>query len=129
MKIWQNELLTLKTLEKAEVFFHKGEPDKGIETILQEGIKLIPAEERFYFFLTEKLIEEKRYQDALGVLSELPSDKQDKRKSLLNAYAHEGLGDTSTAGELLKGLLADPAVTLHQPAIFVGSWLTRKEIE
>jgi len=101
-------ILTIKTLEKAEVLFQKGEPDQAIETILQEGIKLIPEEERFYFFLAEKLIEEKRYQDALGVLSELPSDKQNIRASLLNAYAHEGLGDTSIASELLDGLLADP---------------------
>lgn len=95
------QILTLKTLEKAEEFFHKGEPDKGIETILQEGIKLIPKEERFYFFLAGKLIEEKRYQDALGVLSELPPNSQSERISLLSAYAHEGLGDISTAGALL----------------------------
>ncbi|HOP41090.1 MAG TPA: glycosyltransferase, partial [Geobacteraceae bacterium] len=91
------QVLTLKTLEKAEIFFHKGEPDKGIETILQEGIKLIPAEERFYFFLAEKLIEEKRYQDALGVLGELPSKRQQDRIALLNAYIQEGLGDIPAA--------------------------------
>jgi GT2 family glycosyltransferase/Flp pilus assembly protein TadD len=91
------QVLTLKTLEKAEVFFHKGEPDKGIETILQEGIKLIPSEERFYFFLAGKLIEEKRYQDALGVLGELPSDRQKDRALLLGAYAREGLGDIAAA--------------------------------
>jgi GT2 family glycosyltransferase/Flp pilus assembly protein TadD len=95
------QILTLKTLEKAEEFFHKGEPDKGIETVLQEGIKLIPTEERFYFFLAGKLIEEERYQDALGVLSELPPNNQNERVSLLSAYAHEGLGDTATAGALL----------------------------
>ena len=100
------QILTLKTLEKAEVLFHKGEVEKGIETILQEGIKLISTEERFYFFLAEKLIDEQRYQDALGVLSELPSDRQKIRASLLKAYAHEGLGDTATAGKVLEEALS-----------------------
>jgi GT2 family glycosyltransferase len=100
------QILTLKTLEKAEVLFHKGEIEKGIETILQEGIKLIPTEERFYFFLAEKLGEEKRYHDALGVLGELPSDKRGERALLLKAYAHEGLGDAATAGEVLDEVLS-----------------------
>lgn len=98
------QLLTLKTLEKAETLFQQGEPDKGIETILQEGIKLIPTEARFYFFLTEKLVEEQRFEDALGVLSELPCGESNNRAVLLEAYAHEGLGDTSTAGKLIEKL-------------------------
>jgi len=98
------QILTLKTLEKAETLFHQGEPDKGIETILQEGIKLIPTEERFYFFLAERLIEERRYQDALGVLGELPSSKQNNHAALLCAYAHEGLGDIASAHGLLDTL-------------------------
>ncbi|MDD2338034.1 MAG: glycosyltransferase, partial [Geobacteraceae bacterium] len=96
------QILTLKTLEKAEVLFHKGEPNKGIEAILQEGIKLIPTENRFYLFLAQKLIEEKRYQDALGVLGELPSGTNTGQVSLLCAYAHQGLGDISTTQALLQ---------------------------
>ncbi|RQW88752.1 MAG: glycosyltransferase [Geobacter sp.] len=107
------QILTLKTMEKAEALFHQGELDKGIETILQEGIKLIPTEERFYFFLAEKLIEEKRFQDALGVLSELPSGRQNERTALFCAYAHEGLGDTATAQILLDSL---PAQSSNQAA-------------
>lgn len=103
-EVLAKQVLTLKTLEKAETLFQKGEPEKGIETILQEGIKLIPAEERFYFFLAEKLIEEKRYQDALGVLGELPSKRQQDRIALLNAYSQEGLGDIAAARSALAGI-------------------------
>ncbi len=99
------QILTLKTLEKAEELFHKGEVDKGIETILQEGIKLIPTEERFYYFLAEKLIEEQRCQDALGVLGELPTGTESTRCLLLKAYAHQGLEDFSTAGTLIEKLV------------------------
>lgn len=95
------QILTLKTLEKADEHFQRGEVDKGVETILQEGIKLIPAEERFYFFLAERLIDEQRHEDALGVLSELPHSGQATRTSLLKAQAYEGLGEIITAAELL----------------------------
>ena len=99
------QILTLKTLEKADDFFHRGEVDKAIETILQEGIKLIPTEERFYYFLAEKLIDEQRYQDALGVLSELPPGADKERVLLLKAHAHQGLGDNSTADDLFLEVL------------------------
>lgn len=99
------QILTLKTLEKAEELFYKGEVDKGVETILQEGIKLISTEERFYYFLAEKLIEEQRCQDALGVLGELPTGAADSTHCLLlKAYAHQGLGDTTAVGEQLEEL-------------------------
>lgn len=100
-EVLAKQVLTLKTLEKAETHFQKGKPEKGIETILQEGIKLIPSEERFYFFLAEKLVEEKRYQDALGVLGELPSKRQQNRIALLNAYIQEGLNDIAAARSAL----------------------------
>jgi len=96
------KILTLKTLEKAEVYFQKGEPDKGIETILQEGIKLIPSEERFYFYLAEKLIEEKRYHDALGAIGQLPSGNQCGRAAMLSAQACEGTGDSLAAMEFFE---------------------------
>lgn len=98
------QILTVKTLEKSAVLFQQGEADKGIETILQEGIKLIPTEERFYFFLVEKLVEEQRFADALGVLSELPSAESKARALLLQAYAYGGLGEISTAEALIKKL-------------------------
>jgi GT2 family glycosyltransferase/Flp pilus assembly protein TadD len=119
------KILTLKTLEKAELAFHKGEPDLGVETILQEGIKLVPEEERFYLFLAEKLIEEKRFQDALGVLGETPRMREKERVALLMAHALEGLGDMAAARARLDSITV-PAYLQARSLLLLGKIAERE---
>ncbi|MHC1698303.1 MAG: glycosyltransferase [Geobacteraceae bacterium] len=116
----QNEalkILTLKTLEKAESHYQRGEIDKTIDTLLQEGISNASKENQFYFALAEYFIDQERFKDALDTLKELPSLTVSEPKNVLLGRALAGMGNLEEAEELAKSALqinpsSAPALTL-----------------
>jgi GT2 family glycosyltransferase/glycosyltransferase involved in cell wall biosynthesis/Flp pilus assembly protein TadD len=85
------KIITLKTLEKAEVFFHRAEYNSLIETILQEGIRHIPDEKRFYYALAEYFLDLGRHKDAFDTLGELSDVGDDEDFFVLRGQALAGM--------------------------------------
>ena len=85
------KIITLKTLEKAEALFHRGEYNSMIETILQEGIRHIPDEKRFYYALVEYFLDLGRHKDAFDTLSELSEVGDDEKRVVLRGRALTGM--------------------------------------
>ncbi len=85
-------IVALKTLEKAELLFQRGEHEKLIETILQEGIRVVPDEKRFYLALAGYFLDLERYKDALDTLSERPETCGDETGHILTGFALTGMG-------------------------------------
>jgi glycosyltransferase involved in cell wall biosynthesis/coenzyme F420-reducing hydrogenase beta subunit/polysaccharide pyruvyl transferase WcaK-like protein/lipopolysaccharide biosynthesis regulator YciM len=104
------KILALKTLEKAETLYQRGETDKAINTLLNEGISKASKENRFYFALAEYLIDQERFNDALDTLKELPESAERQRKNVLLGRALAGMGKLEEAENLAKSaLLSDPS--------------------
>jgi GT2 family glycosyltransferase/Tfp pilus assembly protein PilF len=85
------KIITLKTLEKAEALFHRAEYNSMIETILQEGIRHIPDEKRFYYALAEYFLDLGRYKDAFDTLEELTKVGDDENRFVLRGRALAGM--------------------------------------
>ena len=77
----------LKTREKAQLLWERGEPDKAVSVILEEGIRLDPTEPGYYLLLAERFLERGRPQDALDTLSQLPDPFRAKRWLILTGLA------------------------------------------
>jgi GT2 family glycosyltransferase/Flp pilus assembly protein TadD len=90
-------IITLKTLEKADTLFQRGDHDGMIETILQEGIRQIPDESRFYLALAGYLLDLGRHKDAFDVLAELPESCREETRLVLTGRALAGMGDREKA--------------------------------
>jgi len=84
------KLLSLKAMETADHLSQKGLIEKAAEKFL-EGIKNSLNDNKVYFAFAEMLIAEKRFKDALDVLHEVPTDKEDMRRLILIGYCKEGL--------------------------------------
>jgi GT2 family glycosyltransferase/glycosyltransferase involved in cell wall biosynthesis len=81
--------LSFKAMEKADVLNQKGQNDEAVN-ILIGGIRLFPNDRNLHSALSEMLIDFKKYQDALDILNEMPSDNNDIRKLALIGYCKEG---------------------------------------
>lgn len=104
------KIVALKTLEKAEGQYQRGETDKAIETLLQEGIRNASKEKRFYYAISEYFIDQERYKDALDTLLELPGPSDESRGIVLRGRALAGLGRLEEAEALGKSVLrSDPS--------------------
>jgi GT2 family glycosyltransferase/Flp pilus assembly protein TadD len=90
-------IIALKTLEKAELLFQRGEHEKMIETVLQEGIRIVPDEKRFYLALAGYFLDLGRHKDAFDTLSELPESCKDEIRLVLTGLALAGMGRQSDA--------------------------------
>lgn len=103
-------IIRLKTLEKAAELCHRGESNRAVELLLQEGIGQVPEEPRFYHALAEIFLETAMHQEALDVLREAPAGG---RTSVLSARALLGLGRLPEAvAELDRAGDADEAERL-----------------
>lgn len=104
------KILTLKTLEKAESLYQRGETDKAIDTLLKEGISNASKEHRFYFALADYFIDQERFNDALDSLKELPDSAEGERKYVLLGRALAGMGNLEEAEKLAQlALQNDPS--------------------
>mgnify|MGYP001256366857 CR=1 FL=1 len=99
------KIVALKALEKAEAQYQRGETDKAIETLLQEGIRKASKEKRFYYAISEYFIDQERYKDALDTLLELPGPSDESRGIVLRGRALAGLGRLEEAEALGKSVL------------------------
>ncbi len=108
-------IVTLKTLEKADMLHQRGEHDKMVECILQEGIRSVPDEERLYHALAEYFLDLARYQDALDTLEEVPLVVSREKHLVLTGRAHLGLDSVDGAVRCAEEALQLNAV--HAPAL------------
>jgi len=99
------KIVALKTLEKAEAQYQRGETDKAIETLLQEGIRKASKEKRFYYAISDYFIDQERYKDALDTLLELPGPCDESRGIVLRGRALAGLGRLEEAEKMGKSVL------------------------
>lgn len=92
------EIQRLKTLEKAELLWQRGEPDQAVSVVLQEGIKFDHDEPSYYLVLAERFLDRDRHQDALDTLGQLPDPFRAKRWLILMGRSLAGLGRLPEAG-------------------------------
>lgn len=90
-------IIAFKTLEKAETLFHRGDYDGMVEAILQEGIRQIPEESRFYLALAGYFLDLGRHKDAFDTLAELPAGCSDEMRLVLTGRALAGMGRNGEA--------------------------------
>ncbi len=98
------KIIRLKTLEKAELLYQRGEANTAVEALLQDGIRQLPDEVKFYHTLARIFLENKMFQDALAVLRECP--EQDGRTAILSGAALLGLGRIADSCQAVETLLA-----------------------
>jgi GT2 family glycosyltransferase/Flp pilus assembly protein TadD len=101
------KIIVLKTLEKAELHFQRGEHENMIETVLQEGIRIVPDEKRFFFALAGYFLDLGRHKDAFDTLSELPETCVDETRLVLTGLALEGMGRHEDALLMCNSALQD----------------------
>lgn len=117
-------IITLKTLEKAEILFQRGDHDGMVETILQEGIRQISDESRFYLALAGYLLDLGRHKDAFDVLAELPESFRDEIRFILTGRALAGMGRLEEAfsqGEAALRMNARSARAYHLMGLIAES--------
>jgi len=95
----------LRATEKAELLWQRGESERAVETILQEGIKFIPEERDFYLLVAEHFLAEGRQSDALETLNVLPAHLRDAHWGRLSgrALAASGLPEQAETHLNLEG--------------------------
>ncbi len=84
------KVLTVNAMETARSLFNKGSVDDAVK-ILIGRIGFSPHENKLYYLLAEMLIEEKKFQDALGALKEMAVVEGDAEYHEALGYGHEGL--------------------------------------
>jgi GT2 family glycosyltransferase/Flp pilus assembly protein TadD/glycosyltransferase involved in cell wall biosynthesis len=99
------KLMVENAVVKADEFFDKGDIEKATACMLG-ALKQLPHERKLYYQLTEMLIDIKRYQDAVDILSALNQNDQDPIQLALLAYCEEALGHDETAREHAERALA-----------------------
>jgi GT2 family glycosyltransferase/Flp pilus assembly protein TadD len=91
------KILTLQTLEKADLLRQRWRLDDAVEVLLQEGVRHVPHELRLYTALIDYLIDATQYQDALDTLLAAPFAAGDPDRLWREGLCHLGLGDISEA--------------------------------
>jgi tetratricopeptide (TPR) repeat protein/cellulose synthase/poly-beta-1,6-N-acetylglucosamine synthase-like glycosyltransferase/serine acetyltransferase len=97
-------------MEEADRLILHGKTDQAINTLIQ-SIGQHPGVKDLYYALAELLLENRRYEDAIGALHALPSDETDARIFEIVGYCNEGLGFDLEAGQS-----ADRALSLTESA-------------
>ena len=123
--------LTLLAMEKGQRAFEKGDSQYGIDLFL-DGIKLSPNSTLLYLRFAECLINDKRCEDALGVLSQMPAASGVLQRIELEAYANEGLENFTEAMRLVDRALdldPDSAVALNLKGMLAHRQGEAKEAE
>ena len=101
------KVLTVNAMEKARSLFNKGSIDDAVKTLIGR-IGFSPHENKLYYLLAEMLIEEKKFQDALGALKGMAVVEEDAEYHEALGYGHEGLALYREAEEH-----ADKALTVN----------------
>jgi GT2 family glycosyltransferase/lipopolysaccharide biosynthesis regulator YciM len=83
-------------LDYAKKMAYKGQLDNAVKTLLK-GISISEDNKRIYYSLAEILINEKRWADALEMLSMLPADSGELKKLELAGCCKEALGHDAEA--------------------------------
>jgi GT2 family glycosyltransferase/2-polyprenyl-3-methyl-5-hydroxy-6-metoxy-1,4-benzoquinol methylase/Flp pilus assembly protein TadD len=99
------KLLSLKALETADHLSQKGLIGKSVEKFL-DGIKISPDEKSIYFAISEMLIAEKQFKDALDVLQGMSLIDENLRRLVLIGYCKEGLELYEEAEEYASRVLS-----------------------
>ncbi|MHB8057203.1 MAG: FkbM family methyltransferase [Desulfuromonadaceae bacterium] len=86
-------LIPLDAVVESRRLAQLGDIDKAVDTLMQKGIRAAPDNHAPYLELTELLIREGRFRDALEVLPEMPPDVDPLLKNQLAAVCQCALGD------------------------------------
>jgi glycosyltransferase involved in cell wall biosynthesis/ADP-heptose:LPS heptosyltransferase/lipopolysaccharide biosynthesis regulator YciM/ubiquinone/menaquinone biosynthesis C-methylase UbiE len=101
------ELLSM-ALQKARLFFQRGDVDKAVSMLLEQGIKAAPLSPVAYFELTEILMSAGRHADALQVLPEMPPSANASRMHEVQAICFSALGHDEEASQAALKALGRP---------------------
>ena len=89
--------LTQKIMEQARQLQLRGEADTAATLLIQQGIAVAPEWPTPYLALVELLIGERRFEDALQVMPEMPPASDQAVKSEIETICHAGLGNDEAA--------------------------------
>ena len=93
LRLW----LVLHALEEAEQKQQRGDVDGAVSILLHRGIKIDQESVFPYFKLAEILLAAARYDDALEVLQEMPSNADRMIIAEIGATCHTALGNDEAA--------------------------------
>jgi GT2 family glycosyltransferase/Flp pilus assembly protein TadD len=85
------KIISQKKMEAADRLILQGNTEQAINTLIQ-SIGQHPGVKDLYYSLAELLLENKRYQDAIGALKAMPSDETGARQFEIIGSCEEGLG-------------------------------------
>ncbi|GEM_PF-5198406 len=82
---------------KAEKLAQRGDVDAAVQTMLTEGIQVDPESPVPYLVLTRILLAANRFQEALGVVSEMPAATDQRLVQEIEAQCYCAQGDDDAA--------------------------------
>lgn len=86
-----------RVIEQARILHLRGDIEAAVALLVQQGIGTAPKWQAPYLALTELLISEQRFEDALQVLPEMPTDTDNAMRSEIEAICHSALGNDEKA--------------------------------
>ncbi len=89
-----------RAIEQAKILHLRGNTEAAVTLLVQQGIGTAPKWQAPYLALTELLISEQRFEDALQVLPEMPTDTDQAMRSEIEAICHCALGNAEKALQL-----------------------------
>jgi GT2 family glycosyltransferase/glycosyltransferase involved in cell wall biosynthesis/predicted Zn-dependent protease len=92
----------------SEELYEKGQKEKAI-TVLIEGIKSYPDEERLHYALAQLLLDEKKYAEALEILARMPEGRkpaswQDVKREGVETWKTRDIRKLELTGSCKEGL-------------------------
>jgi tetratricopeptide (TPR) repeat protein len=94
-----------KTLDMARIQAYKGHVNDAAK-IFVKAIRIKREDKDIYYFLADILINDRRYNIAMDLLSKLPPDMDDIKKWELIGYCNEALGQDDEAEACAERMLA-----------------------
>ncbi|MCX5855923.1 MAG: glycosyltransferase [Deltaproteobacteria bacterium] len=99
------KVLIENSMEMARSQYNKGVIDDAVKTLIWRA-GFSPNEKRLFYQLTEILLAENRFQEALDALKGMPVAEDDAEYHALLGYGNEGLGFYKVAEEYVDKALA-----------------------
>lgn len=100
------QIVVLKTLEKSETLYQRGNTEEAFQTLLLEGMAQVPGEPRLFIVMATWLLEQERYQDAEGVIRQMPPDTTwSREQQTLLATALTEQNNLEIAEQIVENLL------------------------
>lgn len=94
---YAQKILTLQTLEKADKLWQRWKLNDAVEVLLQEGIRHVPYEVRFFKVIVDYLIDATQFKDALDTLTSSPLDAGSPERLWREGVCREALGEYAAA--------------------------------